>query len=396
MVKETKKNKAITLLDLPDFKVEQSEVPDVRIKSVRLRNFKAFEDVKLDFTDGKDIKMFSCFFGPNGCGKTSILDIIQLLFSRFEGREQEELKVLLGRSVRHKDGRQNGIYGNDDFIITADVHSSIGDYQIRLNKGGFVKDHPPKIKELLYRLCFYARFDMELHQFQLVRSKWNIFKELFESITGFEIEEKEDAFNSDEANIMKQYVLGFLVHKPDETITHKECSAGERKIIKCFSTLLNKEYVPSIICIDNVEMHVETGRHINLIESMKKCFPNSQIFCTTHSYQISRNFGDRSQLYDLRLIKASSLVKKEQWRLYVSDEIKEAIAKLKCTASNNVTETEIKRGEKLIRRCSKDLNSPDVIEKSKVFLGSISQLYAEDLAKYYCVEKTRRRRHFFQ
>ena len=80
------------------------------------------------------------------------------------------------------------------------------------------------------------------------------------------------------AEMMEQYVLAFSVKKPDETISHTNCSAGERKIIKCFSTLLNKEYKPQIILVDNVEMHVDTGRHLELVRAMKRCFPDSQIF----------------------------------------------------------------------------------------------------------------------
>ena len=383
-----KKNNQFNLLNLPDFRLDQSEVPDVKVKSIRFQDIKAFKDVTFDFTDDKDIKLFACFFGPNGCGKSTILEVIQLLFSRFEGREKEELKVLLGKSVRHVKGEQNGVYGDDDFLVTADIHSSKGDYQIKLNKSGFIEDHPEEIKMLVYRLCFTARFDMELHQFQLAREKWGIFKELFENVTGFEITEREDIFDGSDdpiqADMMRQYVLGFWVKKPDETISHKECSAGERKVIKCFSTLLSKEYIPSVICIDNVEMHVEQGRHINLVQSMKRCFPNSQIFCTTHSYQISRNFGDRSQLYDLRLIKASKLVKKEPWRLYIADEIGDAILKLNgISTDKECSKSYIVNGKNLIKKCMMDEKSDELLEKCKVFLGLIPRLYIEDTVKYY-------------
>lgn len=387
MEKKTSRNRS-NLLSLPDFNLDQSEMPDVRLKSIRFQNFKVFDDTTFHFMDGKIIKPFVCFSGNNGSGKSTILECIQLIFSRFEGREKDDLKVLLGKSVRHKDRNQNGIYGEDDFLITADIHSSFGDYQVQLNKHGFIKDHPPKIKMLVYRLCFSARFDMELHQFQLSRNKWKIFKKLFENVTGFKIEERRDIFDSSEdpiqSNMMKEYVLGFWVHKPDETISHKECSAGERKIIKCFSTLLSKEYIPSIICIDNVEMHVETGRHINLVESVKKCFPCSQIFCTTHSYQISKNFGDKNQLYDLRIIKASKLVKNEPWRIYISDEIKDAISKLKSATSNQkMAKFKIKEGEGLIKRCFSDKNSTTLIENCDTFLSLIPSLYIKDLVSFF-------------
>lgn len=373
---------------LPNFKIDPSTIPSAKIKSIAFHKFKAFEDVFFDFMDGDKCKNFICFHGPNGSGKTTILDAITLIFSRLEGRELKHLKALLGKSVRHVDGAQAAIYNDDDFLITAQIRSSIGDYEVQINKSGFIKDHPLEIKEIIYRLCYYARFDQELHQFQLNRQHWATFKDLFESITGFSIEEKEGVFDESndpvQANILKQYVLGFWVHKPDETISHKECSAGERKIIKSFSTILNKEYMPSVACIDNAEMHVEAGRHIQLIESMKRCFPDSQIFATTHSYYISRNFGDRSQLYDLRMIKASNILKSQPWRLYLGDEIRDGLLKIKSmTMDEKMSKWMITQGENLLKSCYEDENIESLVASSERFLSNVASVFIKDIVSYY-------------
>jgi len=377
---------------LPDFKIDASKIPEVKIKSIRFQNFKAFDDATFDFMDGNQCSNFVCFYGPNGCGKTSILETITLIFSRLEGREADHLKALLGKSVRHIKGNQSAVYSDEDFLITSSIHSSLGDYEIQINKKGFIKDHPIEIKELVYRLCYYARFDQELSQFQLNRSQWSIFKDLFESVTGFEIEEQVGVFNESsdpiQAEILKKYVLGFWVHKPDEIISHKECSAGERKIIKSFSTLLNKEYMPSVVCIDNAEMHVESGRHINLIESIKRCFPASQIFVSTHSYQISKNFGNRKQLYDLRLLKATNIIKSEPWRLYIADEIKDGISKLKSITTNKeIADVLIADGNSIIGKCFRDSNIDCIIEAAEEFLEKTGHLYVSDLVSYYSEKK---------
>jgi len=105
--------------NLPNFKIDESKIPSVKIFSIRIENLKGYKDYTFDFSDGLDCKPFACFHGPNGTGKTTVLDVIQLIFSRFDSYEEDRLKALLGKSVRHVDGNMNGIYGDDDFLITA-------------------------------------------------------------------------------------------------------------------------------------------------------------------------------------------------------------------------------------------------------------------------------------
>jgi len=345
---------------IPNFKTDL--VPSIKLKSIRLENFKTFKDYTFDFSgDSNDIKNFICLIGPNGFGKSTVLSAIQLLFSNLNFRTNESKDAYLSKSIRHVNKTVNS---EEDFKITAILALEKEEYEVIINKSGFVKDHPQEIKELAYRICYLAKFDQDLSKFQIARSKWGIFKELFEAVTGFEIEENKeisDFFsNSSDSNLkmlMKEFVLAFYVKKPLGIIQHKECSDGEKKIIKAFSTVLTLEYTPKIILIDNVEMHVERGRHLRLIESLKKCFPESQIITTTHSYYISRGFGIKSCVYDLRLISANKIIRKQPWRLCIMDEINEAIIRLEAIDPNLKI---IKDGKKLLRLCSfyiKDLQS---------------------------------------
>ena len=318
---------------LPSFQIDSSEIPVIRLKGIKLENVKAFDCEYFDFIQNNKPIHFKCFHGPNGCGKTTILDAIQLLFANFTGVDKDRLKNRLSKLIRHVSRDENALYNeNENFKITGYFTGSIGDYEVVIDRNGYISNHPDKIKSIASRLCFYTRFDQELDIFQLERNQWNIFKDLFESVTGYKIEEMTGIFDQSadpvQAEILKKYVLGFWVKKPDETISYKECSAGEKKTIKCFSTLLNKEIRPQIILVDNIEMHVEMNRHIELVNSMKRCFPDSQIFASTHSYYISRYYKYRSQLFDMRLLKCSDIVKKEPIRLTLCDEIRDVIAKI--------------------------------------------------------------------
>jgi predicted ATP-binding protein involved in virulence len=202
-------------------------------------------------------------------------------------------------------------------------------------------------------------------------------------------DQSEDPMQADN---LRKYVLSFWIHKPNETISREECSAGERKIIKSFSTLLNRDYTPKIILIDNVSMHVESGRHLDLIYAMRQCFPFSQIFATTHSYRISKNYGDRSQLYDMRILRASEFIRSNPWRLYLRDEIDDALSKLKATtlsatdAMNVCSKTReqvIEVGDELLSRCLEKTSEQGLLIEAENFLKQAAALFVKDNFLYY-------------
>ena len=375
-------------IPLPNFHAEK--MPTLRLKSIRFQNFKVFSDYTFNFCENDLAKQFLCFIGPNGTGKSTILSSARLLFGNFNEMAEDRLYYNLGRCVRHNNGYKDHSLTNDNFLITANLQSSIGDYEVQLDRTGFIKDHPEEIKPYLYRLCYYTRFDQELSNFQLARGKWGTFKRIFEAITGFTIKEQVSAFSlSDDPSqkkLMEDYVLGFLIKKSHETISHKECSDGEKKIIKSFSTLLNQEFAPQIIMTDNIEMHVESSRHLKLIREMKSCFPDSQLLTTTHSYHISKNFVDRNQIYDLRIIHAKPIIAEEPWRLHLIDEINDRFIKLDSVPSCGVLDIKEKiknEGNKLLKECQnkKISNLENFRDRVVEFTSSVDSLYIRDLVK---------------
>ena len=135
-------------------------------------------------------------------------------------------------------------------------------------------------------------------------------------------------------------------------------------------------------------MHVESGRHLQLINEIKKSFPKSQIFTSTHSYQISRNFGDRNQLYDLRLIKLSEALRKEKWRLYIADEIKDGLAKIESMSlKKEILDREMNIGKELLEMCLDENmnfeNDYSIVERSEQFLKNVYHLFILDVMNYY-------------
>jgi len=309
----------------------------IRLRSIRLLNFKSYEDYTVDFVDNSAIQRVVGLFGPNGTGKSTLLDAIGMLFSNYCGSDRQRVSSSLKRYIRNVEnigvvevddnfdidmgGKKFSIEG--DFIVEDGTSYSVtvgNDPKIfkwsngsedgksseegeRVFVTGLVNDHPPEIKKSLTKQCYVTSYDKELNKFQLRKDRWDVFKMLFEAVTGFpvdkfdgELDEETVADDRKRAAMahLDQYILGISIKKPLETITERQCSDGEKKIIKNFTTLLNSDFVPSIILIDNVEMHVEIDRHMNLLDCIGKCFPDSQIVFTTHSETIITEFDIRN------------------------------------------------------------------------------------------------------
>ena len=72
-------------IDAPYLDPSKVQIPTIRVNKIRFQNYKVFDNVTFDFKYNKETHPFACFYGPNGCGKTTVLDAIQLVFSRLEG-----------------------------------------------------------------------------------------------------------------------------------------------------------------------------------------------------------------------------------------------------------------------------------------------------------------------
>ena len=181
------------LISPPNFQIDR--LPSVRVKSISFQNYKAFDNCKFDFVDQNNkIRDFSCFIGPMGSGKSTLLYAIQLLFSQFEGYEPSRIENNLSKSIRHIEASKKK---KSNFNIKAKILVDNKEYTLAIDKKGFKKKHPKEIRDLLYRICYLSKLDQDLNKFQLKREKWTKFKELFESVTGYVIEEYTNPFFDD-------------------------------------------------------------------------------------------------------------------------------------------------------------------------------------------------------
>lgn len=366
--------------------------PKIKLLRLRLNNFCRYKNAEISFVDkNTNVIPLSCVIGPNGTGKTTILNAISMLCSSFEGYDDKRFRAMMLKSVRNSmNMASDEEFNNADFTVEADFWSdSHGEYKVGFNRNHFFSRHPDYIEINLSDLCILTRFDEELRVFQVRRDRWPIFRDLFSAITGFPIEEEANIFDDSTDSRMNKlnedFVLGFRINKGDnrETITHRQCSSGERKIAKCFSTILNRQNIPSIVLIDNATMHVETGRHISVINSLEKCFPDTQMIVTCHSVPVAKSLPRRERLVEMRFLDCSQVFRDEPWRMRVMDDLIDAFERINLSASRETLKPLIKENQLLRKHISEKgpLVGKPLLDACISHLSRVPIALAEDMIR---------------
>ncbi len=330
------------LKSLPS-EIDTSDWQPVKLTSLHMENFGRYKDATFDFTDGKGKSQgISCLIGPNGTGKTTALNAVQVLFNNYTMYDQERYEANMTKYVRNVFRMTAKQAAESDFLIRGVFVSGSRTYEVEVTKKQVLQWHPEDISAQLVNHCYFARFDNELRTFQLNRSRWEHFRKLFYSVTGFEIEETKNIFDDSSdlrlRRLHEEYVTNFeILNKAQDVFTNRWMSAGERKITKCFSTIYNLRVQPSIILIDNITDHVELRRHLPLMSAMEECFPDSQLIVTCHSAPVQRNF-DKDKVYDMRFFGAPQELLENPWKVRMMDEVNDVIEKIQYSAT--VTEAD--------------------------------------------------------
>lgn len=90
----------------------------MKINKIRIQNFKVFEDTTINF-NSSDIVVFD---GPNGFGKTTIYDAIELVFTGRIRRYQDlKEKLIDGRQVFSENPFQHSNGIGKDILVTIEL-----------------------------------------------------------------------------------------------------------------------------------------------------------------------------------------------------------------------------------------------------------------------------------
>ena len=288
------------------------------LAGIRLKNYCGYKNTNFPFINQEtgEIKKFCVIYGPNGIGKSSLLEAIRLIGNPFiyQGKNTE---LMFRKLTHHPDYDPTYTFIKEKVspnrMRIDGVFDKDGEYKsITIsNKGLVSSDLSEKPRGYVYNLD--ADNPMNMVKFQVLADQGDLFLNVAESIYGLKcefttsVEEKLKDIDGKDKKV--NIYTGFIIEKKDGTRVHfKRMSAGEKKIATLISYLCDPLYMENIdiITVDNYSMHVFYTRHSFMVDKFIECFPNKQFIVTTHSEtvieHVRKNLGD-DHLFDLSEIK---------------------------------------------------------------------------------------------
>ncbi|MFA5600884.1 MAG: AAA family ATPase [Phenylobacterium sp.] len=278
----------------------------IKLKQLVLQNYCGYKNSTFNFTDS-----FNIFFGPNGCGKSNLLEAIRLLSlgHRIQTRDNE---IYFRKLIYHEDYNPSYIAfekSSREMLVNGIFLTDDGLKEVAITNQGVVKNEIPRA---FYGTAYHIDADhpVNLNKFQLHAEMADVFLDMARIAYGFDCELQNDV--EDLQGNGERFFTDFVIHKYGTKVHFKRFSAGEKKIATLLKDICNPLYINNIdiIVVDNVEMHIYFKRHAQVFDKLLKTFPSKQFFFTTHSGTLLDHIGNtygKKYLFDLEEYKNKEL-----------------------------------------------------------------------------------------
>lgn len=288
----------------------------MRIRQVRLRAFKRFDDLTIDL--GDDPARIIALVGPNGCGKSSVFDAFEEKLKDVKGANQQEPAWFFHKFSFHPDAAlRTDSYNKNQAIQINFAGSAQGvtkkSFHIRsayrftpsLNVSS-ITTQPPilddnrrphssvaidnRLQENYERLLglAYDEFDHGKKTGDEVRS------ELLGRINAL-LEEVLEVRVASIGNVRAGKGQLYFDKSDAKNFPYQNLSSGEKEVIDIVVDLVvrSAEFNDTIYGIDEPELHLNTAIQRKLLVSIEKLIPaNCQLWVATHSIGFLRALQD--------------------------------------------------------------------------------------------------------
>ncbi|OUL27187.1 ATP-binding protein [Nostoc sp. RF31YmG] len=317
----------------------------MKVKRLIMQSFRGIGDLTLDFYETEP----TVLIGINGVGKSSILDCLAILLSRFTSSIQHSTPS--GRLFREQDILNGRKETHNEIIISFDSEEAT--WSLTKVKKGRSKDtssnlsaiskvvenikqnlytsHQFNIPVAVYYSTNRAVLDIPLkirtkHSFEQidayenaltgVGSEFRIFFEWFRKQEDLENElrlEDNTGYRDKQLQAVRQAIsslipnfsnlrvrrspLKMTLQKQGEELIVNQLSDGEKCLLAMVGDLARRLAIANpglqnplqgsgVVLIDEIELHLHPNWQRKIITSLIKTFPNCQFIVTTHSPQV--------------------------------------------------------------------------------------------------------------
>ncbi|MCD6327074.1 AAA family ATPase [bacterium] len=311
----------------------------IKIKKLSIRNFRCIGSLDLDFTDPDGAPLdLVVLAGPNGCGKTSVLEAIRIICDRKDpddpaieevrvadirhGSKRYEIDVILQSNASPVMKEPLHFAGSIDnappaFEIGTDDPSSYKIWLIKLSQMPFgyltswrdqklvaslpisdEKRDGDAVSEEAERLFALQKKCKNLWLYSVMNGLdttsnpqvraiidplekvWKIFypgemAEFF--IRSVDLDDPESDYNL------------YLRRRDGTEIPVNDLSSGEIEVLTMAGWLTMNDYRGGIVLIDEPEMHMHVQWHRAIIRALRVLLPETQIIVATHSWDILKS-----------------------------------------------------------------------------------------------------------
>ena len=305
----------------------------MKFTKLNIANFRGISDLNVDFLmSGTDKPIdIAVFAGPNGCGKTAVLEACLLCLDRTDLMREQRIY-----------NKHNVRFGANGFLLKADLQedSQVRHVEIESDSSGLYQLRPrlnvprvayfsswreprlvgavtitvgkqkrkPKASEenRLWRIKNYfvnlrARRSFEdtrggvapasqeeKHFLLRLNEAWHMFypqrQDRFEALTASQ-------------NVEEGFDLFFL--RDDLRLPVDSLSSGELEVLVFIGSLIIEDLNGGVVFIDEPELHLHPAWHRVLLRSVRKLLPQTQIICATHSAEVLDSVASSERFFVL-------------------------------------------------------------------------------------------------
>jgi predicted ATP-dependent endonuclease of OLD family len=294
----------------------------MKIKTLRLKEFKRFDDLTIDLGTPQKIV---ALVGPNGCGKSSVFDAFEEKLKDFRHHGNEEAHFFSKAFFYDNAALVKNHYDkNQSIFVTADKpHLDRKSFYIRTayrftakfnvqqlaTMPAILDTHDEPISSIALDTRLESNYKRLLgisysEFFKGIKTGEQVRKELIDEVNKILLNIL-DIEISDLGNILEKKGQFYFKKGNAKNFPYANLSSGEKEVVDIILDLLikRKEYTDTVFCIDEPELHLNTSIQRKLLIEIEKLIPdNCQLWVATHSIGFLRALQEelksKSQILD--------------------------------------------------------------------------------------------------